>query len=195
METVEITVKLPVDMVNSFFALLSDLKKYNNTLYSQIADSQPYSQPTGDLISEPNSEETGLLADIEESRVENRVESREEKSEEEKRAETREESRREKSGRPEAVSEIRDYAKEKGLTIDPEKFWNYYQKRDWVDGKGEKIQDWKAVADSWEKREWHRRKPAAKNFPPKEVDDTERLFEKQARKDDHVLLPEPGTGN
>ena len=195
METIEVTVKLPVDMVNSFFALLSDLKKYNNTLYSQIADSKPSSQPTGDLISEPNSEETGLVADIiEESRVENRVESREEKSEEEKRAEKREETRREKTGRPEDVNEIKAYAAEKSLSIDPKKFWDYYEKRNWVDGKGEKIQDWKAVAESWEKREWHRKKSTVANFRPREVDDTERLFE-QTRKDDNVFLPESGTGN
>lgn len=49
--------------------------------------------------------------------------------------------------------EVREYAKETGSTLDPDKFFDYYDERDWTDKNGEPINDWKKCFKGWERRE------------------------------------------
>lgn len=50
------------------------------------------------------------------------------------------------------LNDVRNYVREKGLKIDPERFFLYYQSRGWRI-KGDIIFDWKALVESWEKGE------------------------------------------
>lgn len=49
------------------------------------------------------------------------------------------------------LEEVREYCK--GKTIDPERFFKYYQGNGWVLSSGMPIVDWKSIADNWEKTE------------------------------------------
>jgi uncharacterized protein YdaU (DUF1376 family) len=57
------------------------------------------------------------------------------------------------SGRftPPSIDEVRDYCVDKGYTLDPERFINFYESKNWMVGKN-KMQKWKAAAANWEKR-------------------------------------------
>ena len=49
------------------------------------------------------------------------------------------------------VEEIREYCRERGNSIDPEQFWNYYESNGWKVGKNA-MKDWRAcIRSSWEK--------------------------------------------
>jgi len=50
------------------------------------------------------------------------------------------------------LAEVEDYAAEIESSVDPERFYDYYSKRNWS-SKGGPIADWKAVLKSWEKYE------------------------------------------
>ena len=50
------------------------------------------------------------------------------------------------------IEQVETYVKEKQYRIDPEKFFNYYSVRGWKIGSTD-IADWKALVNSWEKRE------------------------------------------
>ena len=63
---------------------------------------------------------------------------------------------------PPTVEEVRAYCKERGNSIDPERFVDYYTARDWYFGKS-RISDWKAAVRSWEKTEKEKEKPGTKN--------------------------------
>lgn len=49
------------------------------------------------------------------------------------------------------VEEVRNYCVEKGYTMDPERFVNFYESKNWMVGKN-KMQKWKAACANWEKR-------------------------------------------
>ncbi len=52
--------------------------------------------------------------------------------------------------RPPTISEVRQYANERGSPIDPEQFVDHYTANGWMRGKT-KIRDWKACFRTWEK--------------------------------------------
>ena len=65
---------------------------------------------------------------------------------------------------PPTLEEVREYVKEKGLNIDPDYFYNYYDSDNWMKGnsrnsKKEPMKNWKQTAISWDKREKKRDKP------------------------------------
>ena len=55
------------------------------------------------------------------------------------------------------IYDVREYAKENGLLIDPDYFHKYYETAGWVDGKGKPIKNWKLKALNWNRKELDRR--------------------------------------
>ena len=53
---------------------------------------------------------------------------------------------------PPTVEEVREYCREKGYTIDPERFVVFYTSNGWMVGKS-KMKDWKAAVRTWVKRD------------------------------------------
>ena len=50
-----------------------------------------------------------------------------------------------------SVEEIRLYCQERNNSVDPEKFFNFYESKGWVVGKSP-MKDWKAAVRTWEQR-------------------------------------------
>lgn len=48
------------------------------------------------------------------------------------------------------VDEIREYCEERGNTIDPEQFFDFYESKGWVVGKSP-MKDWKSCVRTWER--------------------------------------------
>jgi len=49
-----------------------------------------------------------------------------------------------------SILEIKNYCNERKNSVDPEKFFNFYQSKGWLVGKS-KMKDWKACIHTWEK--------------------------------------------
>lgn len=56
------------------------------------------------------------------------------------------------------LQEVKDYVAQNNLKINPEKFFEYYDRIDWKDKYGRRI-NWKSVADYWNKTERADKKP------------------------------------
>lgn len=67
---------------------------------------------------------------------------------------------------PPTLDEVKNYVFEKGLTISPEHFYNYYQANGWRVGKNP-MKDWKAAARSWAARDDYKPVSPAPYAPPK----------------------------
>ena len=52
---------------------------------------------------------------------------------------------------PPTLREVEDYVREKGLSVDAKRFWDYYEAMDWHDRDGKKVQRWKGKAITWDK--------------------------------------------
>ena len=50
-----------------------------------------------------------------------------------------------------SLDEIRLYCQERNNSVDPEKFFNFYESKGWVVGKSP-MKDWKAAVRTWEQR-------------------------------------------
>lgn len=53
---------------------------------------------------------------------------------------------------PPSVEDVREYCKEKGYSVDPERFVDYYTSNGWKVGRNH-MKDWKAAVRSWERKE------------------------------------------
>jgi hypothetical protein len=53
---------------------------------------------------------------------------------------------------PPTVEEVREYCFERGNSVDPQRFVDYYSSNGWMVGKS-KMKDWKAAVRTWEQRE------------------------------------------
>ena len=51
---------------------------------------------------------------------------------------------------PPSVDDVRDYCRERGNHVDPERFVDFYETRGWMAGKT-KMKDWKAAVRTWER--------------------------------------------
>lgn len=51
------------------------------------------------------------------------------------------------------INEVGKYIRDTGSSVSPSKFYKYYEERDWRDGSGERITDWKEKVDAWTLRE------------------------------------------
>ena len=53
---------------------------------------------------------------------------------------------------PPAVEQVREYCRERGNCVDPQRFVDYYTSNGWMVGKN-KMKDWKAAVRTWEQKE------------------------------------------
>ena len=63
---------------------------------------------------------------------------------------------------PPSVEEVREYCKERGNNVDPEKFVDYYTANGWMAGKN-KMKDWRAAVRNWERNNFDNGKDDAKH--------------------------------
>ena len=61
---------------------------------------------------------------------------------------------------PPTVDEVREYCFERGNSVDPQRFVDYYSSNGWMVGKT-KMKDWKAAVRTWEQREKTQSRPAS----------------------------------
>ena len=58
---------------------------------------------------------------------------------------------------PPSLAEIAAYCEERGNSVNPRAFLDYYAANGWVQGKNKPIKDWKACVRTWEAREANQR--------------------------------------
>ena len=64
------------------------------------------------------------------------------------------------------MDDVREYCFERGNSIDPQRFVDYYTSNGWMVGKN-KMKDWKAAVRTWEQKEKsYSRSAAPKNSNP-----------------------------
>lgn len=65
------------------------------------------------------------------------------------------------------LEQVRAYCKEKKYHVNPERFMNVNNKRNWRYKNGDPVTDWKRCLDVWEQREWNKPKyvPDAGTLP------------------------------
>ena len=61
-------------------------------------------------------------------------------------------------GMPPTREEVKAYVAEKGLQIDPDYFFDYYEEMKWVKANGKAVSNWKLTACTWDKNERKRTK-------------------------------------
>jgi len=52
-----------------------------------------------------------------------------------------------------ALEEVKAYCEEKGLSVDPKAFLDYFTESNWIDSKGNKVRNWKQKLLTWQKYE------------------------------------------
>lgn len=62
---------------------------------------------------------------------------------------------------PPTLEDVRAYCLERGNTVDPVKFWSYYDAGDWKDAKGNPVRNWKQKLLTWENKTEDHRKSSA----------------------------------
>ena len=73
---------------------------------------------------------------------------------------------------PPTIEEVTEYCNERGNTIDPQRFIDYYETRGWMVGKN-KMKSWKAAVRTWEGNEFGNSKPKKEMTYDEMVGDTE----------------------
>ena len=63
------------------------------------------------------------------------------------------------------VEEVREYCRERGNSVDPERFVDFYASKGWKIGK-DTMKDWKAAVRTWEKRDAQKQAPTQKARQP-----------------------------
>ena len=51
---------------------------------------------------------------------------------------------------PPTLEEVEAYCKSRKNNVDAKRFWDYFDAADWVDGKGNKVRNWKQKVITWE---------------------------------------------
>jgi len=51
---------------------------------------------------------------------------------------------------PPTLEQVEAYCKERGNSVDPKRFFDYFNASGWVDGKGNKVRNWKQKVITWE---------------------------------------------
>ena len=54
---------------------------------------------------------------------------------------------------PPTLEEVKAYVKERNSSVDPVKFWTYYDTGGWKDGQGRPVKNWKQKLLTWEKHD------------------------------------------
>ena len=95
------------------------------------------------------------------------------------------------------LEEIKSFVKEEKLTIDPARFFSFYEGQDWKTASGYPIRDWKAKARSWQSTErqpktevlpdYYNAEPIREDEPklatPEEIERVRALLMKGAKKE------------
>jgi len=83
---------------------------------------------------------------------------------------------RSKSFTPPTVDEVRSYCQERGNSVDPELFVDFYTSKEWMVGKN-KMKDWKAAVRTWEKsKAQNRTQYGRQNVDPQEIKEQMQRF-------------------
>ena len=82
---------------------------------------------------------------------------------------------------PPTVDEVRAYCQERNNKVDPERFVDFYQSKDWLVGKV-KMKDWKAALRNWEKGD--KEKPKQNQFRKGVIERTDVDYDEFCRKHD-----------
>ena len=64
---------------------------------------------------------------------------------------------------PPDILEITTYCKERNNDVDPERFHDFYQSKNWMIGKN-KMKDWKAAVRTWEKKDKDEKPKELRNY-------------------------------
>lgn len=70
--------------------------------------------------------------------------------EEDKEEDKKEKDKRKKSFSPPTLEEVRTYCKERNSSVDPKRFFDYFEAGGWVDSKGNPVRNWKQKLLTWE---------------------------------------------
>lgn len=62
----------------------------------------------------------------------------------------KEKDKRKKSFSPPTLEEVRTYCKERNSSVDPKRFFDYFEAGGWVDSKGNPVRNWKQKLLTWE---------------------------------------------
>ena len=81
--------------------------------------------------------------------------------------------------RPPTVDEVRAYCQERGNSVDPEQFIDFYTSKGWIVGKN-KMKDWKASVRTWEKRDDKKSAPQKDSNPYRALLKQKGLFDDTA---------------
>lgn len=54
---------------------------------------------------------------------------------------------------PPTLAEVEAYCKERNSSVDPKKFWDYFNAGDWMDSEGKPVKSWKQKLITWEGRD------------------------------------------
>lgn len=83
--------------------------------------------------------------------------------EKEKKKENDKDNIKEKSGRftPPTIEQVKEYCKERGNAVDPDRWFNYYSSNGWRVGKNP-MKDWRAAVRTWEQNDKQDNRPAGK---------------------------------
>lgn len=84
------------------------------------------------------------------------VETEKEKEKEREKEKEKEVKKRASAFTPPTIDQVSDYCRERNNGVDPNKWWDFYQSKNWMIGKS-KMSDWKAAVRTWEQRENHGR--------------------------------------
>ena len=74
---------------------------------------------------------------------------------------------------PPTVEEVREYCRERGNNVNPERFIDFYASKGWKVGN-QPMKDWKACVRTWEQRDG--KKVIAQEFPQRDYSDVDRLM-------------------
>lgn len=71
--------------------------------------------------------------------------------------------------RPPTVQEVEDYAREKGYSVDAERFVDFYESKGWVVGRA-KMKDWKAAVRNWARDKKPAKQGKLVNYDQRQID-------------------------
>ena len=87
------------------------------------------------------------------------------RSDHNRRSKEREELKKERRERvAPTLEEVKQFVKKEGLTIDPLRFFNFYEGQDWKTASGYPIKDWRSKARAWQSSERPKRKEELPDF-------------------------------
>ena len=78
---------------------------------------------------------------------------------------------------PPTVDEVKAYCDERGNSVDPERFVDFYASKGWMVGKT-KMKDWKATVRNWERSDKAKSTPQTKQPDKSKKDGLEKLMKK-----------------